>query len=273
MHPGISSGKNRPHRPGAGLVNIALPTTSYHPPSGPSPHIRTPSPTRSSFYGSPPPRHMSLALQKAAMGLPRAVSRSIVVFSLLCAGALLFHLSRGGLEEGMWDASSYSDRRGGAPHGSGGVGAVKKRISSWSNPESQNLLLSTPEPGSIPRPNLSRLNATMPRPSHSGVSRIPVDGAPDKYTTGPLPTLDEAWAYLHPKLRAVKQRYAAQIPQEHELWNPIFNPSLTDEQQRRYHHLRMDWDDRKGDWIPSEKRWLFTTVCRQVAGEPTALLK
>ena len=35
----------------------------------------------------------------------------------------------------------------------------------------------------------------------------------------------------------------------------------------RFQHLRMDWDGVKGEWVQAEKRYFFTTVCRQVAGE------
>jgi hypothetical protein len=29
----------------------------------------------------------------------------------------------------------------------------------------------------------------------------------------------------------------------------------------------MGWDEDKEEWVPMEKRWLFVTICRQVAGE------
>jgi len=78
--------------------------------------------------------------------------------------------------------------------------------------------------------------------------------------------LDEAFALLEPKLRDVKEIYP-NIPREHELWNPIFAPYVTEDHQRRYHHLRSEWDEEKGEWVPADKRYYFVTVCRQVAGE------
>ena len=63
--------------------------------------------------------------------------------------------------------------------------------------------------GKLPRPNLARQNYTLPRPTHEGTSRKAVLGAPDKYTTAPLPTIDEAWEWLHPRLREVKMKVAS----------------------------------------------------------------
>jgi len=47
----------------------------------------------------------------------------------------------------------------------------------------------------------------------------------------------------------------------------MFAPYVTDDHQRRYHHLRSAWDEETGEWVQAEKRYLFVTVCRQVAGE------
>ena len=231
------------------------------------PLIRTPlsSTQSSSPMSDVSSRRGMSSFQRATARLPRAVSRSLVIVSLICVVIFLFRMAEGGPEEGVWDASSYSDRRGSSPDGGGGFGVWKKRIKEWNAPQVTSPVLPAPCFGAKSRPNLSRQNWTLPRPTHSGISRTPVPGAPDKYTTGPLPTLDEAWEYLHPRLKDIKNRVSA-IPREHELWNPIFNPSLTDEHKERFGHLRMNWDEDNEVWVPAEKRWLFVTVCRQVAG-------
>lgn len=91
-------------------------------------------------------------------------------------------------------------------------------------------------------------------------------GAPDKYLLGALPTLEEAFARLEPRLREVKEAVPS-IPREHQLWNPIFAPYVTDDHQKRYHHLRSEWDEGTESWVTADKRYYFVTVCRQVAGE------
>jgi alpha-1,3-mannosyltransferase len=209
------------------------------------------------------------SLQRAA-GLPRGLTRLLIAVSL--AGALIFliHLSRGEVEEGIWDASSYSDRRGNTPHNIGGIGAVKKRISAITNPEPDHPPVPPVFTGQAPHPNPARKNYTLPRPTHKGFSRKAVLGAPDKYTTAPLPTIEEAWEWLHPRLREIKRKVPS-IPREHALWNPLFNPSLTEEMKLRYTHLRMDWDEEKEEWVPADRRYLLVTICRQVAGESRRL--
>ena len=206
------------------------------------------------------------SLSAPRAGLPRAMTRLLVVLALLGLGVFFVRSSRGGPEEGVWDASSYSDRRGSSPHSKGGLGVVKKRIERLRNPVYAEPAIPPPEDGRYSRPNLARQNYTLPKPTHPGLSRKAVIGAPDKYTTAPLPTIDEAWEWLHPRLREIKQKVPS-IPREHQLWNPLFSSSLTEEMKLRFNHLRMDWDEEKGEWVPAEKRYLFVTICRQVAGE------
>jgi hypothetical protein len=236
---------------------------------------RTPPPTSRhvsrGLLDSPPryrnPAMSSLRLQAAR--LPRALTRSLVLIGLFAVVLLLVNLSEGEVEEGVWDASSYSDRRGSSPPGTGGLGAFKKRLNRWTAPvdtSSFSCPVSEPSCPTNTHPNYARFNRTISRTTHKGVSRTPVVGAPDKYTTGPLPTIEEAWAYLHPKFREIKRKHQ-HIPREHELWNPIFVPALTEAHKHRFAHLRMGWDEDKEEWVPMEKRWLFVTICRQVAGE------
>jgi len=212
------------------------------------------------------PSSAFLSSLSSRVGLPRAMTRLLVVLALIVCSVFFIQLSSGGPEEGVWDASSYSDRRGSSPHSRGGLGVVKKRIERLRNPVYAEPAVPPTESGRLRRPNLARLNYTLPRPTHPGLSRKAVIGAPDKYTTAPLPTIDEAWEWLHPRLREIKQKVPA-IPREHQLWNPLFSSSLTEEMKLRYNHLRMDWDEDKGEWVPAEKRYLFVTICRQVAGE------
>lgn len=227
-----------------------------------APHIRTPLATSTSGSTSYFPNMSAIRTP----GIPRAVTRLLLVVGLLGSVLFLFQISKGGVEEGVWDASSYSDRRGSSPHSQGGLGAVKKRIDAIRNPAYTAPAVPPVVSGKVPRPNLARQNYTLPRPTHSGVSRKAVMGAPDKYTTAPLPTIDEAWQWLHPRLRETKMQVPS-IPREHQLWSPVFSPALTEEMKLRYTHLRMDWDEERNEWVPANKRYYFTTVCRQVAGE------
>jgi hypothetical protein len=98
------------------------------------------------------------------------------------------------------------------------------------------------------------------------VSRIVVPGSnPETYDTGSLPSIEEAMAHLKPKLEKIKEETPA-VPREHELWSPIFPPFLTKEQQERFLHLKAERDERTGEWVEVERRWMMVTVCRQVAG-------
>jgi alpha-1,3-mannosyltransferase len=251
-----SESSRHAHRP--------LPLGSTHSASSQRPHIRTPSPGLSTYH-TMPASTPSIPFLQTLQRLPRAVHRGLAIALLLLSALFLLNVSRGGIEEGMWDASSYSDRRGLSHHSNnGGLAAVKKRIDQWSNPDQQPITTSLPF--ALPRPNLARLNLTAHKPIHPGFSRLAVPGAPDKYTTHPLPTFDEAFERLNKRLREVKAKFG-NIPAEHQLWNPIFNPSLTDDFKIRYHHLRMDWDEEREEWVEANKRWLFVCVCRQVAGE------
>lgn len=225
------------------------------------PHIRTPSPSSS---------HRSHQPIMSVPRLPRFFQRVLIVVGLIGAGMVLVSMSttHGGLEEGVWDATSYSDRRGSSP---GGFGSLKRKISDTfgsNRPQQQPINLNDlPIPSQhIPRPNLNRMNTSQPISSHPGRSRTPVHGAPDKYTTSPLPSLDEAFAHLEPKLRDVKAKTQS-VPREHQLWNPIFSPYVTPELKERYRHLVEEWDEETGEWKRVERRWLMTCICRQVAGE------
>lgn len=73
-------------------------------------------------------------------------------------------------------------------------------------------------------------------------------------------------AHLKPMLEKIKEDTPA-VPREHELWSPIFPPFLTKEQQERFLHLKAERDERTGEWVEVERRWMMVTVCRQVAGE------
>ncbi|WWD20893.1 hypothetical protein CI109_105371 [Kwoniella shandongensis] len=280
-----------PRRP-LTILPTFLPSTSSS--NGRSPHIRTPNsssasgssnsyfttnfknPTMSSSSSSASSRY-------SRVRIPRSVPSRILLAIIGIIG--LFYLSRwtaggGGVEEGVWDASSWSDRRG---SGQGvGMGAMKKKFGfgGWtSTPGVRRPSLGGEVPNQkdagipLPKPNLSRQNISSPggtgteRVQHPGKSRRVIVGSdPEKYTYGPLPNLDEAWAFLHPLLKKVKEETPA-VPREHELTAPIFPPFLTEELKERFRHLRDDWDESKGEWVRGkERRWFLVTICRQVAG-------
>ncbi|WVQ95404.1 hypothetical protein IAU59_002501 [Kwoniella sp. CBS 9459] len=279
------------------------------PSSARSPHIRTPpsSSTSSSFFttnfknpssssstSSGSSRRSMFGGMTSGSGVPRPVLRGILFVTVL-VGLLLLSRASKESQDGVWDASSWSDRRG---EGQGvGMKAVRKKFTNWSagaaanqnyndyrnrkpNPKLFNSNRDAPEyqideegdnsmydAEPAPHPNLSRLNHTAPTPVHPGQSRKIIKGTnPEKYTYHPLPTLDEAWAFLHPLLKEVKDRTDA-VPREHELTHPIFPPFLTENLVQRYNHLRMSFDQEQGDWVlETKRRWLMVTVCRQVAG-------
>jgi hypothetical protein len=86
------------------------------------------------------------------------------------------------------------------------------------------------------------------------------------YTEKPLPSLDEAFAHLYPRLNAIKDA-VNNVPREHVLNAPLFPPFLTEDLQQRYAHLQQEVDEDTGEWIEGdERRYMFVTVCRQVAG-------
>lgn len=220
--------------------------------------------------------------------------------ALVLGSVLLYNLSTSSAAPGSWDASSWADRRQSGSQLS--FSEVRRKMGQWSgarpgpagqarrpvsgggaNPEDLNgsgekqwwevdVDLS-PEAAATrwrntPRPPTSphRTNATAPR-THRGKSRVVVPKSnPEKYMEAPLPTLDQAFAHLKPRLVDIKEREQS-IPREHELWQPIFPPFLTPDLQERFWHLRAEWDEEAQEWVESgERRWLLVTVCRQVAG-------
>lgn len=224
------------------------------------------------------------------MALPRAVIRVLAFVAALGGVALLYQLAFTPTAEGVWDASSWADRRASktaydfgkednpngvvwdannpspnqvADRNSGGgsgwniFGGGKK---AGVKPPGQR------EPNMTPRP-LPRVNTTRPR-TNFGTSRIVIPNTnPEQYEEGPLPDLDQAFKHLEPMLRAVKEKHMS-IPREHELWEPIFPPFLTDDLQERFWHLREEWDEETQTWKHTgDRRYMLVTICRQVAGE------
>nr|XP_019050892.1 hypothetical protein I302_01335 [Kwoniella bestiolae CBS 10118]OCF29822.1 hypothetical protein I302_01335 [Kwoniella bestiolae CBS 10118] len=268
-----------------------LPTFSS---SSRSPHIRTPS-TTSKFTPS----------SSFPLKIPRSLLKVLLFLSFVVGLIFLSQVGKdGGIEEGLWDASSYSERRGTSPGVN--IRKIQNKFGLIPPPKpksppnrSKTLLLdddlySDPEEDSLPRltseqdqreyihndeehpqnyiskprlPSTSRTNSNSTRVNHPGKSRRVISGSsPEKYTTGPLPTLEEAWQFLHPLLREVKEKYQV-IPREHELTAPIFPPFLNDDLVSRFRHLREEWDEGSGEWrLVSDRRWFLVTVCRQVAG-------
>lgn len=205
--------------------------------------------------------------------LPRATQRILLFISLGLGAFLLFQISQSP-SSGVWDASSAADRRAdsssSSQHHSGGLGQWLKKA--FGRPTKPSWLQGT---DTIPPaylshsggPNLSRLNRTAPRRTQRGVSRTVIPGSnPEQYHTARLPTIEEAFAKLHPLLKKIKDENTV-VPREHELWSPIFPPFLTKDQQDRYQHLRAVWDEDRKEWNEVERRWMMVTVCRQVAGE------
>lgn len=225
------------------------------------------------------------------MALPRAVIRVLAFLVALGFVALLYQLAFTPTAEGVWDASSWADRRASksiydfgkednpngvvwdannpSPNqvadrqpgskwnlfGGGGGGGKKAGV----NPPEHR------EP-STPRP-LPRVNTTRPR-INFGTSRTVIPNTkPEGYKEDSLPDLDQAFKHLEPMLRAVKQKHMS-IPREHELWEPLFPPFLTDDLQERFWHLREEWDEDTKSWKHTgERRYMLVTICRQVAGE------
>ncbi|WVQ86291.1 hypothetical protein IAT38_008459 [Cryptococcus sp. DSM 104549] len=234
-------------------LNPGFSSSSRH-----SPHIRTPTSSTYFTHNFKSPAQGGMTPSRSRIQLPKAVLRALLVAAALLGLVVLSKVGKAGPDDGVWDASSYAERRrDGEADDSGRRGW---RI--WgSGAEEQG--------GNTPRPIRSRVNATIPRPTHPGKSRrLRPDSDPEnpEYSIGPLPTLEEAWAYLHPMLEDIKAR-TPQVPREHQLAYPIFPPFLTDDLQARYRHLRDVWDERKGAWVRGpERRWFMVTVCRQVAG-------
>ncbi|KAK6906432.1 hypothetical protein I204_00758 [Kwoniella mangroviensis CBS 8886] len=277
-------------------------TSSSSSSSSRSPHIRTPS--TSTFNSSPKRTPLSIPLK-----IPRSILKLFLFLSLVVGLVFLSQAGRdSGIEEGIWDASSYSERRGTSP----GVnlrkiqnkfGLIAPPKAPIRNNNNKNILLDDdlyddPDERSsqdsqdpfelsdsrvykhqeedVPKnyisssnqqPNLNRESPSSTKVNHPGKSRRVIPGSsPEKYTTGPLPNLEEAWEFLHPLLREVKEKYQV-IPREHELTAPIFPPFLTDDLVSRYRHLREEWNEDTGEWkLVNDRRWFMVTVCRQVAG-------
>ncbi|EIW69318.1 hypothetical protein TREMEDRAFT_62182 [Tremella mesenterica DSM 1558] len=224
------------------------------------------------------------------MIMPRSVVRTFLIASLLLGLVLLLNITKTSIDDGTWDASSYGDRRLPLPMS---FGEVRRRVGSWTNlgPNEQRPISgggkspvhkeeeeqvdtwsnpivdstrwrNTPRPPSAPWN--TNLTSRIPHQGHSRVIRLDTD--PEEYDLGDLPTLEEAFANLSPKMIEVKEKIPA-IPREHELTQPIFPPFLTTEQEDRFWHLREEWDEEKNQWVKSGKRrYLMVTICRQVAG-------
>ncbi|WWC92529.1 uncharacterized protein L201_007488 [Kwoniella dendrophila CBS 6074] len=264
-----------------------------------SPHIRTPSVNPFSSSSSSSSSRMPIKL-------PRSLLKVVLFLGLVVGLVFLSQVGKdGGVEEGIWDASSWSERRGSS---SPGVNIRKiqnkfglipppqppiRKVKSTKGTEQQqpidedlnddgieevdtsryprlddeDFISSQQKKIKIQKPNLSRQNSSIPKIQHPGKSRKIISGSsPEKYTTGPLPTLEEAWDFLHPLLREVKDRNQV-IPREHELTAPIFPPFLTDDLINRFKHLREEYNEQTGEWeLATKRRWFMVTVCRQVAG-------
>jgi alpha-1,3-mannosyltransferase len=223
------------------------------------------------------------------MALPRAVLRGLLFVLALAGSYILFNVSRStSASEGVWDASSWADRRthtfgmgmeenpnlnpqfnSNSNSNSGSRWSIFGGNSGPQKPERPYRDTDFPSaPRPLSRPSLSsHSNTTYPRIA-PGKSRIVIPGSiPEEYEEGPIPTLTEALAHLKPRLIDVKEKYG-QIPREHMLWEPIFVPAVNEELQERYWHLRENWDADKKEWVmKSDRRWMLVTVCRQVAGE------
>jgi hypothetical protein len=215
------------------------------------------------------------------MALPRALIRILAFAAALLGVVLLYNLAFTPSPEGVWDASSWADRRSkNSPyqtednpngvvydHPDPNLDTQGSRWSLFGGSKGGVKKDAAPRPGlSDPRP-LPRVNTTRAR-ENFGKSRIVIPNtSPEEYTESPLPTLDEAFAHLEPMMRAVKEKHQ-NIPREHDLWQPIFPPFLTDDLQERFWHLREEWDEETKSWKHSgDRRFMLVTVCKQVAGE------
>jgi alpha-1,3-mannosyltransferase len=232
----------------------------------PSPSLlsfsRPPSRPNSARPNSSPRHHMAgLSLSVPRSRLPRSLNRILGIALLLALAVFTLNLSRAPPSSGVWDASSSVDR---SDHSLGL--ALFRRF--WKPRKPSWLRDASKTPNYLSHgPNLSRLNRTAPRRTSRGVSRISVPGSnPEEFVTGSLPTIEEAFARLHPRLREIKE-LVPKIPREHELWSPLFPPFLTKDQTERFKHLKAEWDEDEGQWVEVERRWYLVTVCRQVAGK------
>lgn len=238
-----------------------------------------------------------LGRMAVGMALSRPVLRLLYLIAAIACATLLYNLAIAPVGEGVLDASSWADRRTAGsssifgeanPNGvvwdtpsshdaAGGVDSDSDRSGSfWQNPFRSTPRRPAKPPSyrdSTPRP-LPRVNTTLATRNNIGVSRVAKPNTnPEEYDEGPLPNLDEAFRHLEPVLRAVKERHQ-NIPREHQLWEPIFPPFLTDDLQERFWHLREEWDPSTKTWKHSgDRRFLLVTICRQVAGESSHSLQ
>lgn len=218
---------------------------------------------------------VSFALGGAQFSIPRPLVRGLIL--LVALGALYFIAGAGGKVDDTWSATSESER-GRARESEGwsrfdGLSRLFGGGSGQRVPSSQ-APIGRDKNGQIklsPRPNTYRLDKPLPsnrtNPYHPGHSRVVIPNTnPVEYELRPLPSIEEAFAHLRPRLYDLKEKFP-EIPREHDLNNPIHPPFLTPELMERYAHLGGEWDDKKKKWIEGgEKRYLFTTVCRQVTG-------
>ncbi|WOO82265.1 Alpha-1,3-mannosyltransferase CMT1 [Vanrija pseudolonga] len=218
---------------------------------------------------------VSFALGGAQFSIPRPLVRGLIL--LVALGALYFIAGAGGKVDDTWSATSESER-GRARESEGwsrfdGLSRLFGGGSGQRQPSSQ-APIGRDKNGQIklsPRPNTYRLDRPLPssrtNPYHPGHSRVVIPNTnPVEYELRPLPSIEEAFAHLRPRLYDLKEKFP-EIPREHDLNNPIHPPFLTPELMERYAHLGGEWDDKKKKWVEGgEKRYLFTTVCRQVTG-------
>nr|ODN74933.1 hypothetical protein L203_06616 [Cryptococcus depauperatus CBS 7841] len=189
----------------------------------------------------------------------KPITRILLLACFVLGPAALFNFGKD--EDGIWDASCWSERRG-SFHKTGKTSNGEWKL--WKSSKS-----AITEDHHIPRLITTQQNVTTTQLNHPGKSRRIKPGSDPQnpqYIFGPLPTLDEAWEFLHPLLNEVKQNTPS-VPREHELSHSIFPPFLTQDLKDRYQHLRDVWDKDIGDWVRGpERRWYLVTVCRQVAG-------
>jgi len=210
---------------------------------------------------------------------PRGLARLTALVVLMFVGATVWFGGMSSVENGRWDTSTAAERARAGGSGSGAGRPFWESFTAWLSPryrlhwsdnarDASPVIVEGPSnriSGVAPRPNLSRLGKVANRTyDHPGVSRVLLRGG--EYATSRLPSLDEAFAHLYPRLNEVKDNVPA-VPREHILNAPLFPPFLTDDLRKRYAHLQQEVDEVTGEWLEgTEKRYLFVTVCRQVAG-------
>lgn len=222
-----------------------------------------------------PASRPSLGLPGRLASLPRPLLRALLAAVVVLTVVAVWTGGVSGVDDGRWDVSTHGERvRSNPPTRSwspiNGLLAFfsleKQSRFSWSDLAQH--AAAAPQYGK--GPNLGRLhNGTTHRTykHHRGFSRSPVAATqnPVQYDLAPLPSIEEAFAHLHPRLRSIKDR-VPQVPREHDLCNPIFQPFLNPELTARYAHLQEQRDLSAG-----APRYLFVAICRQVAGVLPAL--